>query len=312
MGFSAVESSVFRAFLGIVVGALGSGGAVMLTLRAFSNKDWGSVFRTYRSWLWMAPLPFLSVLAGREVTIALTSILSIFVFREFANATGLKNDRWQTRLVQLAIAAQAAFALLCHPSVSNFDAYDHFMSMPAWVIGCLAVVPIAFNRVEGQLHNVSLAVFGYLYFGWMFGHFAMLANLPNAASLLLYLLFAVSVNDVAAFTFGKLFGRRKLRDQISPNKTVAGSVGALAVSLVLPWMLRFALPGFTTIQLVLTGLLVGVGGQLGDLTISYIKRDLGMKDMGQLIPGHGGLLDRVDSLIFTAPLFFHMVRLFGV
>ena len=87
MGFSAIESTIFREFLGIVVGALGSGGAIVLTLRTFSQKDWSGVFRTYRSWLWMAPLPFLSVLAGREVTIALASLLSIFVFREFANAT---------------------------------------------------------------------------------------------------------------------------------------------------------------------------------------------------------------------------------
>ena len=114
------------------------------------------------------------------------------------------------------------------------------------------------------------------------------------------------MNDVAAFTCGRLFGRHKFRSEISPNKTWEGALGALAVSMALPWALRFSFPHFGPWQLILTGVIVGVGGQLGDLSISVIKRDLGVKDMGAVIPGHGGILDRVDSLIYTAPLFLHM------
>ena len=120
----------------------------------------------------------------------------------------------------------------------------------------------------------------------------------------------MELNDVAAYTFGKLFGRHPLRSNISPKKTWEGSLGALAVSMALPWVLRFSFPDFTTRELILTGLIVGVTGQLGDLSMSVIKRDLGIKDMGALIRGHGGILDRIDSLIYVTPLFFHMVGWF--
>jgi phosphatidate cytidylyltransferase len=101
-------------------------------------------------------------------------------------------------------------------------------------------------------------------------------------------------------------GRHPLRSEISPNKTWEGALGALAVSMTLPWVLRFSFPFFGVRQLILTGLIVGIGGQLGDLSISVIKRDIGTKDMATTIPGHGGILDRIDSLIYVAPLFMHM------
>src|SRR5207245_5590382 len=122
---------------------------------------------------------------------------------------------------------------------------------------------------QGQLQAIALSIVGFLYFGWMFGHLIFLMNAKHAYGYVLYILFAVELNDVAAFTFGKLFGRHQLRSNISPKKTWEGSLGAFAVSMLLPWALRFTLPHeFTALDLILTGLIVGVGGQLGDLAIS--------------------------------------------
>lgn len=311
MGSLALDSIVYRQFLSVVASVLGIGGVVLLTVKTLLGTELRSVTKTYRSWLVMAPLPFIAILVGREAMILLVLCLSIAVFWEYGRATRLAQDRVMMWLVTAAIAVQSFVTLTTDPRLMTPGWYGMFMALPVFVIGTVAVVPVARNRTDGQLRNVSLAVFGYLYFGWMLGHLAFLANSPNAIGYLLYLLFAVSVADVGAFTCGKAFGRIKLRDQISPNKTLGGSLGALAISMALPWLLAFALPEFSTLQKVLTGVIIGIGGQLGDLTISYIKRDLGIKDMGQLIPGHGGLLDRIDSLIFTAPLFFHMIRWYG-
>ena len=182
------------------------------------------------------------------------------------------------------------------------------MALPVYVIALILLVPIIRNRTKGQLQVVALAMVAFMYLGWMFGHFTYLANAKYAYAYLLYLLVAVELNDVAAFTFGKLFGRHPLRSAISPKKTWEGSVGALAVSLALPWALWFTMPHLTPLDLVAIGLIVGIGGQLGDLSISVFKRDVGVKDMGAVIPGHGGILDRIDSLIYVAPIFFHVIR----
>ena len=111
---------------------------------------------------------------------------------------------------------------------------------------------------------------------------------------------------MAAFTFGRIFGRHLLCPSISPRKTWEGAIGAAAISMALPWLFRFSLPGFSAAQLLCAGLIVGVGGQLGDLSVSLIKRELGTKDMGSAIAGHGGILDRIDSLIYVAPLFMQL------
>src|SRR2546428_839141 len=122
--------------------------------------------------------------------------------------------------------------------------------------------------------RMSLAIVGFIYIGWMFGHLGFLANASNAYGFICYIIFATALSDVAAFTFGKIFGRHPLRSEISPNKTWEGALGAFAFAMILPWILRFSFPFFGIWQLILTGLIVGNGGQLGDLSTHGIKTGL--------------------------------------
>ena len=305
----ASNSPVFFLYAGITGALLLFAGIVLAGLK-LAGKDVASPLRTYGSWLIMIPVVLVTVLLGREATIAGVTLLAAFGFREFARATGLYEDWWLTGIVYLAILALGALCVISDPRLGRPGWYGFFMASPAFVIASILLVPVVRNRARGELQKVALAIFGFIYFGWMFMHLGLLANTASAFGYLLFLVFAVEVNDVAAYTFGRLFGRRKLRENISPNKTLAGSIGALAVSLCLPWLLWFSFPHFSPALLLLAGLIVGIGGQLGDLVISYIKRDIGIKDMGTTLRGHGGILDRIDSMIFVAPIFFHMVRWF--
>ena len=305
----ALQSNVFLTYTFIVAGVLAFAG-VVLSLVTIVGRDVAPIWQTYRGWLVMVPLVFGALLLGRTATIAGVTLLALFGFREYARATGLYEDWWLTGIVYAAIVAVGITSWMPDPRLGYPGWYGLFIALPAWAIGAIVMVPILRNRSHGQLQQVALAIMGFLYFGWMFSHLGFLANTEHAYAWLLFLVFAVEINDVAAFTSGRLFGRHKLRENISPNKTIEGFVGAVLVSLAVPFLLHFSLPGFTPWQLIAIGLIVGVGGQLGDLVISYIKRDIGIKDMGTTIRGHGGVLDRIDSMIFVVPLFFHFVRWF--
>jgi phosphatidate cytidylyltransferase len=305
---AALASPVFLLYLAVAGSLLIAAGLALAVLRWVAGKDVQHAWISFAGWLIMIPLLFGAIFLGRATTIVFLTIVAIFGFKEFARATGLYRDWFMTGAVYLGIIATGVTSLVTNPTTLEPGWYGLYMAMPVFAISGILAIPILRNRVQGQLQALALSIVGFLYFGWMFGHLAFLANSRHAYSYLLYLLFAVELNDVAAFTIGKLLGRHPLRSNISPKKTWEGALGALAVSLALPWALQGTFEHFETRDLILTGLFVGIGGQLGDLAISVIKRDLGVKDMGAAIPGHGGILDRIDSLIYVAPLFFHSTR----
>lgn len=304
----APHDPVFRIYVVIVVGALVAGGIALTTLRIVGKVDITAMWQTYRSWLIMAPLALAVVFLGRTAVISGVTLLALFGFKEFARASGLYRDWWMTGAVYAGILTVGAATLLSHPRGAEAGPgwYGFFVAVPVFAIALILLIPILRNRARGELQRMSLGIVGFIYIGWMFGHLGFLANAVNAYGYICFIVFATEVCDVAAFGFGRWLGKHPLRSEISPRKTWEGALGALAVAMVLPWLLRFSLPFFGTRQLILTGLIVGIGGQLGDLSISVIKRDIGTKDMAATIPGHGGILDRIDSLIYVAPLFMHM------
>jgi phosphatidate cytidylyltransferase len=304
----ALHDPIFVAYVQVVAITLVAAGAILALLQFALKKQLGTIWQTYRGWLVMAPLALAVIFAGRAPFIIGVTLLAIFGMKEFARASGLYRDWWMTGAVYAGIVTVGVASLIPQPQGEEPGTgwYAFFVAVPVFAIALILLIPILRNRTRGELQCMSLGIVGFVYVGWMFGHLGFMANAVNAYGYLCFIIFATEVNDVAAFTFGRMFGKHPLRSEISPRKTWEGALGALAVSMILPWLLRFSLPEFGATQLILTGLIVGIGGQLGDLSISVIKRDIGTKDMGASIPGHGGILDRIDSLIYVAPLFMHM------
>ena len=282
---AALHDLIFLRYVVIVGSLLLLAGLILGLLLVVFRKRLEAVWTTYLSWLWLVPLVAFFLFAGRAIFLAGLTVIAVLGFREFARATQMNRDRWVMSTIYLALLGCGIALLLQVPSV---------------LILLLAIIALAAN---GAVRSLSLGAIALIFFAGMLGRIGSLANSNHAYGYLCFLFLATELNDVAAFVCGRIFGRHPLLPRVSPHKTWEGSLGALAFSLLLPWLLRFSFPFFGTRQLILTGLAIGVGGQLGDLTFSALKRMLGIKDWSCAIPGHGGILDRIDSLVFTAPLF---------
>jgi phosphatidate cytidylyltransferase len=231
---AALESPVFRFYALLILGLLLLAGLVLVTLRWGLHRNVDHAWKAYRGWLIMAPLLLGVLFLGRLATIVCFTFLALVAFKEFARATGLYNDWFMSGTVSVGIAAVGVVAMIPDPRMSLPGWYGMFMALPVYAIAAVLVIPILRNRAKGQLQAVALAIVGFTYFGWMFGHVGFLTNARLAYAYLFYLLLAVELNDVSAYAFGKLFGRHPLRSNISPAKTWEGAIGALLVSLALP------------------------------------------------------------------------------
>lgn len=172
------------------------------------------------------------------------------------------------------------------------------------------------GKVEGELLTVALKHLGIIIIGWLFGyHVVLLRNIGENGALLIYLLIGtIWFSDTGAYLIGRAVGKTKLNTPISPRKTVEGTIAGLVVgTLVSMALAEILLKGaLHLLNAAIIGLILSALGQIGDLSISLMKRTVGVKDSGDIIPGHGGFLDRCDSLIFSAPIFYYYITLTGV
>jgi phosphatidate cytidylyltransferase len=264
------------------------------------------LYARYFSWLVLVPLMAGPILLGRGWTIAALGLLSVLAYREFARATGLFRHRALSATVVLGIA------LMIFAIADRW--YGFFVALPSLTVSALVIVAMLADQPKGYLQRVALAILAFALFGVCLGHIGYFANDKNYRPILLLILVCVELNDIFAFCCGKFFGRRKLAPHTSPGKTWGGALGAFVLTTVLFAAIGASVFSGTVLatpgHLLTMGALLSFTGQLGDLVISSVKRDIGIKDMGATIPGHGGLLDRFDSLLFVGPALFHYVNYF--
>ena len=260
----------------------------------------------YKSWLVLAPLMVVPLVAGRLPTILGVGLLGAMCYREFARATGLFRHHLVSATVGLG-GLLITFAVADHW-------YGLFMALASLITSAIVIFSLFADQPKGYIQRVALGIFAFVLFGLCLGHFSYFANDRLGPPIQLSILVCVSLNDVFAYCTGKAFGRRKLSPNTSPNKTIGGALGAAVLTTALFATLGHFIFRGTALDsphhLIPLGLLLSLTGQWGDLVMSSIKRDLGIKDMAATIPGHGGLLDRFDSLIFVGPAMFHYIGYF--
>ncbi len=217
----------------------------------------------------------------------------------------------------------AVLGYFCSLAISTY-AWRQGVAVPLILTASLLLIMVRELMRRDMSHSlvhIGVTLFGIMYVGWLGAHLVMLRELPSlqgadpvlGAHMVFYAALVTWATDTGAYLAGVAFGRHKLLPRVSPNKTVEGAVGGLVGAAFVGWLCAKGFAVFLTpLAGGLLGLVAGLLAQLGDLVESLLKRDAGTKDTAELIPGHGGVLDRFDSLLFTVPAIYYYFRLFVV
>jgi phosphatidate cytidylyltransferase len=308
-------------FIALVVGSI-----VRLTHRhKLPEASARSLVRRLRTWWVIAIVLALAVILGRLATVVLVCVVSVLALREY---TAMVPERARYgRLVWWTYAAAVLQYVWIY--LQLFELFIIFIPVLVFLLLTLRIVLM--RQPEGFLHMVGTLQWGMMMLVFCLSHVAFLLSLspdPNPAGgvvgWFLYLVILTEFNDIAQALWGRPLGRHKIIPGVSPGKSWEGLIGAVICTTVLAVLLapvltplgatppRFAdtgsgLPFYLSPWSIIAGVTIGVGGFCGDIVFSAVKRDAHVKDSGTMLPGQGGILDRIDSLTFTAPLFFHYV-----
>jgi len=311
-----VRTTILCLFAALAVASMVS----MLLTRLNPDRDFLELRKRVRTWWVIVGLFSLSLVWSPKAAIPFLGFVSFLALKEFLSMTPTRRaDRRVLFYAYCAVIVQYWFA-----STASYGMFIVFIPvlmfvwLPTrmWMIG----ETDGFLRAAGTLHwALMVTVFSLSHAAFLLvmqvGDAARLSPIyPSEVSmqfpgpgLLMFLILVTEMNDIFQSLWGKTLGGRKVAPKISPGKTYAGLIGGVLTSVAFAALIGPRITFLDPTRSLIAGLIIGMAGFTGDLCMSALKRDLNIKDFGATLPGHGGVLDCVDSLIFTAPLFFHFV-----
>lgn len=307
-----IPSNICWAFTGIFSVLILSSVIVFMLREKLGEKTLTELNQRIKSW-WIMVLVFgFAMVLSRTISLIFFAFISFLATKEFFSMIPTRRaDRRVLFWVYLTIPVQ--YWLVACGWYGLFIIF-----IPMYMFLFLPMRMIMIGETAGFVRSAGTIHWGLMKTVFCLSHCAALLVLsnktnPNAggAALVLFLVVLTQCNDVAQYIWGKNLGGRKVMPKVSPGKTWAGLIGGAGTTALFAFLLAPFFTPFTVPQAVSVGLLIGVGGFMGDVVMSAVKRDVGVKDSGSLLPGHGGILDRIDSLTYTAPLFFHFVYFFS-
>jgi phosphatidate cytidylyltransferase len=303
-----VAPNVLRALGGLyIILVIASAWVLWLRWRA-PEKDRTELVQRIRSWWIIVSIFTVAMVMSRNVAVAFFAFVSFLALKEYLSIIPTRRaDRRVLFWAYLSIPVQ--YYWVAQAWYGMFIVF-----IPVYVFLLLPLRMVIIGETREFLHAAGTLHWGIMTLVFGISHIAYLlvlpeANNPNAggAGLVLFLVFLTQFNDVAQYVWGKNLGRHKIIPKVSPNKTWEGSLGGVTTTTLLAVLLSHWLTPMPWTVAIAAGLLISIAGFIGDVTISALKRDIGLKDSGSMLPGHGGILDRIDSLTYTAPLFFHFI-----
>lgn len=260
------------------------------------------------AWWIMAVLIALAFVAGRIGVLVLFAFCSFAALREFVTLTNTRRaDHWALAAAFFVVLPLQYFLLW----IENYGIFSIFIPVYAFLL--MPIIAVLRGDTQHFLVRIAEVQWALMICVFCASHVPALLTLHipgyegRDVLLIAFLVIVVQLSDVLQYVWGKLFGRTRIAPNLSPSKTVEGFVGGVASATLIGAGLWWITP-FTPVQAGLMAFVITLMGFFGGLVMSAIKRDRGVKDWGHLIAGHGGLIDRLDSVVFSAPIFFHLTR----
>lgn len=304
---------IHYAFAGILAILILASTIVAVLIEVRPQRNYIELKLRIKTWWWLVAILFVALTFNRSMAVTVLGLVSFMAFKEFLSIAPTRRADYQVLLLAyLTIPVQYLWV-----GIGWYGMFIIFI--PVYVFLLLPMRMVLIGETQGYLRAASTIQWGLMTTVFNISHLAYLINMPVRTGahgavagemLMFYLLVLTQINDVAQYLWGKMFGKHKIAPKVSPNKTIEGLLGGIATTTLLAWLLA---PWFTPMSpthAIFSGVLISIFGFIGDVVISAIKRDIGVKDSGNLLPGHGGILDRLDSLTYTAPLFFHYLCFF--
>ncbi|NLJ15447.1 MAG: phosphatidate cytidylyltransferase [Ignavibacteria bacterium] len=261
----------------------------------------------------LIPIAFVIVIVGGIYFFVAIALISTLVLQEFYK---MSEQKGYSPSIILSLIFNFIVLLRFYFTTQNIDSFVLSSDLLMLIFPTLVLLQQLFSKNTNIYANVGTSFAGLLYITipmvlLILIRFQMSIPDVNSAYFILMIFCSIWICDSAAYFVGKKFGKRKLLASVSPKKTVAGAVGGFSASLLFfPIASNFVLPTFPVLYACIIGATIGILGQIGDLVESKFKRDANIKDSGNLIPGHGGVLDRFDSIIFTIPIVYVLLSVF--
>jgi phosphatidate cytidylyltransferase len=308
MGFEHDAIRLFAGAFAVLVVASLTGAVLQRRSSGDNAATIANLVARVNAWWVMIGLLAIAFLAGEIGVLTLFAFASFMALREFLTLTPTRRSDHIALFASFFVILPAQYYLI---ATSWYGLYSVFI--PVYAFLSLPVLAALRGDVSRYMERIAEVQWGLMTTVYCLSHVPALATLDipgyQGRELLLvaFLIIVVQGSDVLQYVWGKLFGRHKVAPRLSPSKTWEGLVGGVASATLLGAAITWITP-FSLLQAAGMALVIAICGFFGGLVMSAIKRDRGVKDWGQMIEGHGGMLDRMDSLVFAAPIFFHLTR----
>lgn len=297
-----INDPIYQQTMLIVLSAIFLGGLFTYLFRK-KNFYFVSSWASIKSWLIVAPILFFTFGFPQPIPLIVLTIFSIFGAKAFFQIIGMFHKSWFVLITYLGIYLLTL--------TIYFNKPDFYNILPVIVLALSCFVPIFKNSYDKMIQYISLTLLGFIFLGWSFLHLGLIFQLPSGVYQVMYLIILTEFCDNTNIALSRSISGNKFLSRINNKRSWGSTIIAIIITLFVAGAMRQLLPDRSEKYWLAAGLISAFGGVFGDLVMTVIRRDAGVKVVGPFILGRGDFLHRMDRLVFVAPIYYYIMKFLG-